>query len=253
MIPAAPTETEPAEWGVSADVVATFNVVANRRAKALTQSNYVASGWAYSPAGRPLDIRVVDKDGQYPAAMVSSHGRPDIDRLRAFGFHAEWPSSGQPLASFRLEVVLPQGKQIAPPPLSSMPVGQIVKLQSGDDPDQQVHIALDQMTDPTPEPAVQTPGTDKAYVIAFALLSILSAGYFLLLVFRRAPWSWPAASALAFVLTIVTAQVLLFAILDASACGAMEIRHIFAASILAVLCPVLIFALGRRQPSKNIP
>jgi hypothetical protein len=254
LLPSHPPDlpTRPAE--VQDDVVADFDAVAHRRAKAPRASSYLADGWALSSSAPPIRVEVIDGEGKPLRASFQSRPRPDVPVMRdpsarpgpaALGFTVAWVAS-RALESVRLKVVLEASRSAVSGPLSSIPLSQGTRLHSANTGDV-VFIALDRLEKPVPTRGDRVAAhVARWYPVFLSLVAVAGVARLIVVVAAGgAVLTTHAIVVLLFVLAIIVSRLGLFAVLDASAWAGDQTRYVFPIATLAAIVPVIVFALGR--------
>jgi hypothetical protein len=103
-------------------------------------SNYMAQGWALSPKFRPIEIQIVDNDGQPVRSRFEVEARPDLKPIfesgqlgpPSLGFKVYWPMDEKGLGSARFKILMEDNKSALSEPISSIPLHEVIKLSTTD-------------------------------------------------------------------------------------------------------------------------
>jgi hypothetical protein len=241
-----------------AEVVETYDRVANRRASAIRLPTFAAQGWALSSSARPLEIEIVAGDGQRVPSRFEALPRIEVKPLidqsgrsgpAALGYKISWAADARTLGSLRFKIVMEDNTFALSDPIASVPLLQVIRLPSVD-PNFPVFFAVDRLDNPSRRSLMLADiiiFLTQVYPVLLGVFAALGLTHLIYLAFSRGLVLRLQAVTLLFVLATVSSRLLLFAVLDASAWSAEQTRYLLPIAVLLPVIPAIALTLGWRH------
>lgn len=259
MHPSTPLNLPDIPQDVPPAIVATFDHVANRRTYASKPPHYMARGWVLSSVSEPASIQIVEVNGQQVQTLFQAQARPDVPVVAgpsgrpgppALGFVVEWGAANLGPDRVRFKVSLADGKSVLSDPISTLPIGNVVRLPALEG-NPAIFLAVDQLEEPLAfiiqESIIRF--LNQWYPVALFLFAVVAGGRLTFVLLRGNLRFGVQGMVLLFVLAIIGSRLLFFAILDASAWNGQQTRYLFSIATLVVILPAILFTFGRRPGS----